>query len=462
MKEKLITLNPQSEKTIKKYSAYSKDKISSSLASGSKSFEAWKNISVSERLKPLLKLAKLLRSNSQKYAKLITVEMGKPITQALSEIEKCAKGCEFYAKNSIKYLKPERVQTGAHKSYICFEPLGLIFGIMPWNFPFWQVFRFAIPALMSGNGVLLKHSPNVMGCANEIEKLFLKAGFPKYLFQNLPILKSQVEEIILSPLVQGLSLTGSVKAGRSVAALAGKYLKKIVLELGGSDPFIVLKDADLNLTLQEAMIGRFSNGGQSCIAAKRFILLKPIAEKFIAEFLSEIKKLKTGNPFDTSTHLGPMAREDLRLNLHKQVCESIKKGSQLLWGGILPKGKGFFYPPTLVQVNSRNVPLWNEEVFGPVAVFHIVNSEAEAIQIANDSDFGLGASVYTRDLKRGENFARQLEAGNCFVNQVVHSDPRLPFGGIKNSGLGRELSQYGMREFVNIKTVHIQASKKAS
>lgn len=425
------------------------------LKNGNLAYQKWRNTPLSFRSQKIIKLAQILRNHSEKYAKLMSVEMGKPIRQSRAEIEKCAKACEFYSKHAEQFLKPQIIKTNSLKSYVCFEPLGLILGIMPWNFPFWQVFRFAIPTLLAGNGVLLKHAPNVRKCAAEIEKIFLKAGFPKYLFQNLPLSIRETQTVISDSLVRGVSLTGSVQAGKSVAEIAGKHLKKVVLELGGSDPFIVLKDANIDLAIQEAITGRFGNCGQSCIAAKRFILLKPIADKFIRGLLQNISKIKMGDPFDPNTDLGPMARNDLRSKLHQQVLKSLKNGNRILYGGKIPPGKAFFYPPTLVQLKNLKVPLWQEEVFGPVAVVHVVNSESAALKLANETSFGLGASVYTRNLKKGEEFAQYIEAGSCFVNQMVHSDPRLPFGGIKNSGLGRELSHYGMHEFVNIKTLSI-------
>lgn len=462
MTEKLISLNPANGQKIGSYKFLKNSQIPLLLKAGNQAFEKWRNLPLKSRRQKFIRLAQILRKNADQYARLISLEMGKPLAQAKGEIEKCARGCEFYAKQAEQFLKNQIIQTESRKSYVCFEPLGLILGIMPWNFPFWQVFRFAIPALLAGNGVLLKHSPNVTACALEIEKIFLQSGFPKHLFQSLLIPVQETQKLISHPLVRGASLTGSVKAGRTVAEIAGRFLKKTVLELGGSDPFIVLEDADIPLAIQEAITGRFANCGQSCIAAKRFILLKPIAKKFIAGFLKEIQKLKMGDPLDPETSLGPLAREDLRKNLHRQIKSSLRKGTKLVCGGKIPKGKGFFYPPTLVQISSLNLPLWREEVFGPVAVFHVVNSEHEALRIANDSDFGLGASLYTRNLKKGEKIARQLETGNCFINQVVHSDPRLPFGGVKNSGLGRELSHYGLQEFVNIKTLSIYPAGKGS
>lgn len=447
------TLNPTTEELVRSYPELSWEEAEDKASRAQGVFCRWRGISIGERGAFVKKLAGLLRKKKGELAALMTEEMGKPITQAETEIEKCVWGSEFYADHAGDYLKEEAIPTDAGKSYLRYDPLGVILGIMPWNFPFWQVFRFAIPAVMSGNVVLLKHAPNVPGCALAIAGLFREAGFPEGLFQNLFLSNEGVARLIASSVVQGVSLTGSDRAGREVAATAGQHLKKTVLELGGSDPFLVFEDADLSKAVPAAVHARMLNTGQSCIAAKRIILLEKIYTRFRDSLLQAIKDLKVGDPQECSTQIGPLAREDLLQNLIRQVGESVKMGARLLTGGERPARKGFFYLPTLLEKVTPGMPVCEEEVFGPVATLFIVKGDEEAVELANRTAYGLGASLWTENLSKAESLTRRIEAGSVFVNGTVKSDPRLPFGGIKRSGWGRELSAPGIREFVNIKTV---------
>jgi succinate-semialdehyde dehydrogenase/glutarate-semialdehyde dehydrogenase len=384
-------------------------------------------------------------------------EMGKPLAQGRAETEKCAWCCDYYADNAEKFLSPEVVETDASKSYVAFNPLGIVLAVMPWNFPFWQVFRFAAPGLMAGNAGILKHASNVPGCALAIEEIFRNAGFPENLFRTVLVNNQVVANIIEHPHVKAITLTGSTPAGKSVASKAGSVMKKTVLELGGSDPYVILKDADLDLAVDTCVTSRLINGGQSCIAAKRFIVVDEIRNQFEEMFVAKMKSKKMGNPLEEGIDLGPQARIDLRNALHRQVVISVEKGARLLLGGTIPEREGAYYEPTVLTDVKKGMPAYDEELFGPVAAIIPVENEEEAIRVANDSEFGLGAAVFTRDLKRGENIAAEkFEAGACFVNTFVKSDPRLPFGGVKESGYGRELSSYGIREFVNNKTVFIK------
>jgi succinate-semialdehyde dehydrogenase/glutarate-semialdehyde dehydrogenase len=386
----------------------------------------------------------------------MALEMGKPVRDGRSEIEKCAWVCDHYAKEAESILSPEIIATDAGKSYVTFQPLGVVLAVMPWNYPFWQVFRFAAPALMAGNAGILKHSANVPGCALAIEDVFRQAGFPESIFQTLMIGGDRVEKVIENPLVKAVTLTGSKPAGQAVAATAGRMLKKSVLELGGSDPYIILEDADLEAAAAACAASRLLNSGQSCIAAKRFVVVEAVRHSFEALLVDQMRAKKMGDPMMESVEIGPQARFDLRDDLHRQVRQSVEKGARCLLGGKLPDGPGAFYPPTVLTDVHKGMPAYDEETFGPVAAVIGVKDEKEAIQVANDTVFGLGAAVFTRDIARGETIAATaLDAGNCFVNAFVKSDPRLPFGGIKESGYGRELSHYGIKEFVNIKTVYI-------
>jgi len=417
----------------------------------------WRGVPFAERAKLMRGAATVLRDRASDYAELMTEEMGKPIRDGRAEAEKCAWVCDYYAENAEAFLSSQNVATDASKSFVAFEPIGVVLAVMPWNFPFWQVLRFAAPALMAGNGGLLKHSSNVMGCALAIEDIFRKAGFPEHLFRSLTIGGSRVASVIEHPRVAAVTLTGSTPAGKAVASKAGEMLKKTVLELGGSDPYVVLGDADLEQAVGLCVTSRLINSGQSCIAAKRFIVLKEHQERFETRFTELMRERKMGDPMEEDTVVGPQAREDLRDELHDQVRRSIEAGARVLLGAEVPDGAGAYYPPTVLTDVRKGMPAYDEELFGPVAAIIPVETEDEAIDVANDSVFGLGAAVFTKDLARGETIAtKRLHAGACFVNSFVKSDPRLPFGGVKESGYGRELSEFGIREFVNIKTVYIQ------
>src|SRR5438093_595911 len=398
---------------------------------------------------------RLLRERKTQHARTMALEMGKPLMQGEAEAEKCAWVCDYYAEHAERFLADEPRETDASKAFVRFDPIGPVLAIMPWNFPFWQVFRFAAPALMAGNAGLLKHAPNVTRCALGIEAIFQEAGFPEGLFRALILSNEAAATVIADPRVRAGAVTGSDRAGSQVAERAGRHLKKTVLELGGSDPFIVLEDADLARAAKVAAEARLQNSGQSCIAAKRFIVADRVAGQFTERLTAEMASRRVGDPLDPATAVGPQARLDLRANLHRQVEESVRRGAQLVLGGRLPDGPGAFYPPTVLTAVRPGTPAFDEETFGPVAAVMVARDDADAVRIANASVYGLGASVWTADPARGERIARELEAGSVFVNGLVKSDPRLPFGGVKRSGYGRELSEYGLREFVNIKTVWV-------
>jgi len=453
----IIAINPTTGKMLEKYEKTSSDEIVERLAKTHQAFQTWRRTSFSERAPMMKKVSVVLTENKSEYARTMALEMGKPLAAGRAEIEKCAWVCEYYAEHAEKMLKPEIIKTDAQKSYAAFNPLGVILAVMPWNYPFWQVFRHAAPGLMAGNGVILKHASNVPGCAAAIEGIFRKAGFPEDLFQNFFISSHQVGDLIEHPTISAVTLTGSKTAGREVAEKAGKMLKKTLLELGGSDPYIILEDADLDKTVEACVTSRLLNSGQSCIAAKRFVVVEVVRRQFEQMLVEQMKNKRMGDPLDEAVEIGPQARFDLRDDLHRQVSQSITKGAVCLLGGEIPEGPGAFYPATVLGDVGKGMPAYEEEIFGPVAAVIPVKNEKEAVYVANDSSFGLGAAVFTRDTKRGEHIAaNHLEAGNCFVNAFVKSDPRLPFGGIKESGYGRELSHYGLKEFVNIKTVYIQ------
>jgi succinate-semialdehyde dehydrogenase / glutarate-semialdehyde dehydrogenase len=433
------------------------EQIQERIVQTRRAHEFWRATDFSERGKLLHRAAGVLREKRASFARLMAKEMGKPVREGQAEVDKCAWVCEYYADNGERQLASRPVESDASKSQVVFRPLGVVLAIMPWNFPFWQVFRFAAPCLMAGNAALLKHASNVTGCALAIEKVFRKAGFPKHLFTALLAGSSRVGQVIDHKSVAAVTLTGSTAAGKAVAERAGRALKKTVLELGGSDPYLILEDADLESAVEACVTARLLNAGQSCIAAKRFLVVQSVREEFERRLVDAMKKRKHGDPLDETCDLGPLARLDLRDELHHQVQMSIEGGAHLLLGGEIPEGPGAYYPPTVLTEVPRRTPAWEEELFGPVAAIIPVRDEDRAVEIANQSVFGLGAAVFTRDTERGERIATEkLEAGSCFVNDFVRSDPRLPFGGIKQSGYGRELSEFGIREFVNVKTVWVK------
>jgi len=417
-----------------------------------KSQLSWRKLSVQNRISFLPQLAKLLLENKEEYAKCITTEMHKPISQAIAEVEKCALLCNYYFENAELFLATKSIKTEATESFVTFEPLGVILGVMPWNFPFWQVFRFAVPTIIAGNTVVVKHASNVLKSANLIQEIFEKAGFPKGCYQDLPISSSEVANIIANPIIKAVSLTGSEQAGIAVATEAGKHLKKCVLELGGSNAFIVLEDANLEKAVAIAVTARMQNAGQSCIAAKRFLVHEKIVEEFVSKFKIAIQNLKTGNPLDKETQIGSLARVDLAEELEIQVKKSIQMGAKLIVGG---NRKDAFYEPTILTEVTIEMPVFKEETFGPVAAIITFNTLEEAIQLTNQSEFGLGVSVFTQDIDFIKTKISDFNEGAVFINEMVKSDPRLPFGGIKKSGYGRELAEEGVKEFVNIKTVVI-------
>jgi succinate-semialdehyde dehydrogenase/glutarate-semialdehyde dehydrogenase len=449
------SINPATDEVLESFEETSSVKLDNVLTGAHAAFLDWRNTPVATRARSMREAASVLRARRGGYARTMTLEMGKPIVQAEAEVDKCAWVCDYYADHAEGFLAEQPRETDASRSYIRFDPLGPVLAVMPWNFPFWQVFRFAAPALMAGNAGILKHASNVPGCALAIEEVFRDAGFPPGLFSTVLVGPSAVGQLIADPRIVAVTLTGSDRAGSQVAEQAGRALKKSVLELGGSDPFIVLADADLAAAAKTAADARLINSGQSCIAAKRFIVVEPVADAFLERFLDELRSRRMGNPLARETQVGPQARADLRESLHRQVDESIKRGAKRLLGGEIPAGKGAFYPPTLLAAVDKGMPAFDEETFGPVAAVIRAKDEADAVRLANDSSFGLGASLWTQDRARAERVAAQVEAGSVSVNGIVKSDPRLPFGGIKRSGYGRELSEYGIREFVNIKSVWI-------
>jgi len=453
----LTSINPANNNPIKNYDELTLDEAAKIIFLADESFKLWKETSFAHRSKLMNNAAKVLRDNSEEYSVLMTMEMGKPIKQSRTEVEKCAWVCEYYAENAEKFLADEIIKTEALKSFVTYQPLGAVLAIMPWNFPFWQVFRFAAPNLMAGNAGLLKHASNVSGCALAIEDVFRKAGFPEYLFSSLFITSKNVKEIIENKLVGAVTLTGSVPAGKSVASLAGSLIKKTVLELGGSDPYIILEDADLQKAAEACVTSRLINAGQSCIAAKRFIIVESVYDEFEKLYLEIMSNKKMGDPMNDENDLGPQASLQLRDELHEQVLRSVEQGAEIILGGNIPDLLGAYYPPTILRNVKPGMAAFDEELFGPVAALIKAKDEDDAIELANYSIFGLGAAVFTNDVQKGEHIAKEkLNAGCCFVNDFVKSDPRLPFGGIKESGYGRELSPFGIKEFVNIKTVYVK------
>ena len=450
-----VTTNPATGEKVAEYKRISAEEVKEKISDANDTFKLWKKYSYEERAKLMNKLADIFEENEEEYAQLATKEMGKTIDQSRKEIKKCAKICRYYANNTSSLLANETVETEAAKSYVTFQPIGVILAIMPWNFPFYQVIRFAAPALMAGNSGVLKHASNVQGCAYALEDAFVKAGFPEAIFSNLNISTKQVKAIIENENIVAVTLTGSEPAGRSVASIAGQNLKKTVMELGGSDAYIVLEDADLEEATDLATFGRLQNNGQTCIAAKRFIVLDAIYDDFMKLFSKKMEEAKMGEPTDEQSYYGPMARADLRDELHEQVEKTIAQGGKLILGGVIPERQGTYYPATILGDIKPGMEAFDNELFGPVASVIRAKNEKEAIELANNTLFGLGSGVITANQKRGEQIALQLEAGSSFVNKLVVSDPRLPFGGIKNSGYGRELSGYGIREFVNTKSIWI-------
>lgn len=450
------SINPATGELNGEFDTWNPEQLDHALQEVADATPAWQQTPFAERSALMKALATELLDRKQHYAELITTEMGKPVTEAIAEVEKCALGCNYYADNAESILADELIESDAGKSYVAYQPLGTVLAVMPWNFPLWQVYRFAAPALMAGNTGVLKHASNVPRCAIAIEESFRKAGFPDNVFRTLMIPADMVKSVIDDRRIAAATLTGSDVAGRQVAANAGAALKKTVLELGGSDAFVVLDDADLDLAVQWGITARFMNDGQSCIAAKRFIVVDAVAEDFLALFKQKAAALVMGDPMDTSTQVGPMSRADLREILHKQVMDSIDAGATVALGCEIPLGEGSFYPPSIIDNVKPGMRAYDEELFGPVASFIRVRDEAEALRVANDNRYGLGGSVWTRDSQRGERFALKMQSGGTFVNGMVKSDPRLPFGGIKDSGYGRELSHHGIKEFVNAKTVWIR------
>ena len=453
------SINPVNGEVVKTYQKDSEATVNKKVDQAQAAFILWRNSIFKERAVLLKKTAAVLRKRQDELATLMALEMGKPLKNGLDEVEKCAGVCEYYAENGEKFLKDEFIATEATRSYVSYQPLGVVLAIMPWNFPFWQAFRFLAPGLMAGNCALLKHASNVTGCALAIEKIIKEAGFPKNVFQTLVMGSEGIKKVIENPIIKAVTLTGSTEAGMQVAQQAAGLLKKAVLELGGSDAYLVLEDADLEYAAGICAESRLINNGQSCIAAKRFILVESIADEFTKRFIKKMSAKKTGDPLQKDTELGPMARKDLRDQLHQQVLDNIEAGAECILGGNIPDKDGdhAYYTPTILTGIKKGMPAYAEEIFGPVAlVIHAKDAE-EAVKIANDSPFGLGAAIFTRNEIRGEQIARNyFQAGSCFVNSLVKSDPRLPFGGIKQSGYGRELGIYGIREFVNIKTVYVR------
>ena len=448
--------NPATDELIAEYKEMTPREVGAALDACELAFQRWSAEPLQSRAGPMRELGRLMRSEGDRLAALATTEMGKHIREARAEVEKCAWACEYFAENAERFLADEVVFTEASRSRVVFRPLGVILAVMPWNYPYWQVFRFVAPAFMAGNAVLLKHASNVTGCALAAEDLARRAGFPEGLLRVLLVSSGAIPGVIAEKRVRGVTLTGSEAAGSAVATAAGRHVKKAVLELGGSDPYVVLEDADLELAAKSCVAGRLVNGGQSCVAAKRFIVVRSVLPELRKRMVDAMAAVRMGDPMDESVGLGPLARRDLRDEVHSQVARSVEAGADLLLGGKIPPGPGAFYPATVLGSVLPGMPSFEEEVFGPVASLISARDETEAFDLANSSRFGLGGAVFTRDAARGERLAEErLDAGMVFVNTNVRSDPRLPFGGVKASGYGRELSDYGIKEFVNIKTVWI-------
>jgi len=448
-----VSKNPYTGDELNSYKNHSKKEVSEIIDKADKRFYSWREVPFNERQKLMFAAAAEMRSNKREYAEMLTLEMGKPISQAEAEVEKCAWVCEYYAENAENQLQNKVIKTDAYKSYVSYEPLGVVLAVMPWNYPFWQVFRFAAPALMAGNICVLKHASNVFGSALNIEKIFKRAGFPDNCFTTLLIGSDGVEEIIENKKVKAVTLTGSGPAGSSVASLAGKNIKKTVLELGGSNALVVMKDCDIEKTLETCVQARFQNTGQSCIAGKRLIVDESIAEEFVEKLVVKVRELKSGDPLDEETYIGTLAREDLAIDIEKQVNDSIKAGAKLVVGG---KRQGAYFEPTVLTNVTENMAVFKEETFGPALSVTTFKTIEEAIDLSNNSQFGLGVSLFTENIEDAEKIIHKFDEGAVFINELVKSDPRLPFGGIKESGYGRELSADGIKEFVNRKTVYIK------
>ena len=453
----LNSIDPKNNRLINTWETHDENHVKNLLVEANKAYLEWKDTNLSFRINCLDDIANILREKSKEYGTLMAKEMGKPLSQGIAEIEKCAWLCEYYRDNSKNFLSPKNIDTGNYKSLVTFQPLGLILGVMPWNFPFWQVFRFAIPVLTVGNGAVLKHASNVQGCAAAIQKCFLDAGYYENIFCNLRIPGSRVDSLIENKNIAAVTLTGSTPAGQAVAKKAGEHLKKTVLELGGSDPYVIFDDADIEIAVDACIAGRILNTGQSCIAAKRLIVTKLNSKEFTDKLIDKLSLKIMGDPLD-DVDIGPMVSLTARKEVDNQVQRSIAAGATLNLGGIIPDGDGAYYPLTVLSNVKPGMPAFDEEIFGPVFTVIVADDNDEAIALANRSDFGLGSAIFTRDLEKAEKIAKtELQSGACFVNDFVKSDPRLPFGGIKMSGYGRELSDYGMMEFVNIKTIVVKS-----
>jgi len=451
----LKSINPATGQDLKEYELHTADQVERLLSGATEAFRTWRNTPFAARAEHMVRAAAILRDRQDHWGEIMAREMGKPITQGRAEAQKCAWVCEYYAEHAVEFLQNDLVGTDADLSYVRYEPLGPILAVMPWNYPFWQVFRFAAPGLMAGNVGLLSHAPNVPECALAIEEIFTDAGFPAGVFQTLFVDIEATHALIRDPRVKAVTMTGSVRAGKSVAEAAGREIKKTVLELGGSDPFIILAEADINRAAEVGAGARCLNSGQSCIAAKRFIVVENHLQQFTERLVELMGNRQVGDPMEADVRIGPQARQDLLENLHRQVTESVEQGAELLLGGAPLERAGYFYPPTVLANVQKGMPAYHEEIFGPVAAIIPAKDDAEAIRLANDTDYGLGASLWCADLEKAERHTGELEAGSVFVNGLVKSDPRLPFGGVKQSGYGRELGVHGIREFVNVKTVWI-------
>ena len=450
---KFQSINPYNGNKVAEYTALTSNELDQKLDNSAKAFKDWKKQPIAYRAELIKKAGQVLRENVDEYAEVITLEMGKPITEAKSEVNKCALVCDYYAEHAEEFLAIESIETDASKSFVRHDPIGAVFAVMPWNFPFWQVFRFAAPTLTAGNTGLLKHAPNVFGCAQKIEEVFIKAGYPKEVFQNLIVHHDETKKIVSHDAVRAITLTGSEAAGSAASQIASKYIKKSLLELGGSNSFIVLEDADLDLALNTAVQARMMNSGQSCIAAKRFMVMDSVYDEFVSRFIEKASQLKVGDPLLEDTQIGTLARKDLADQLQKQVQDSIHQGAKLLLGG---KQNECFHEPTVLGEVTTEMSAFKEETFGPLAAMIKVKSADEAFELAEQSKFGLGLSLFTTDIEKALSYADQVSDGAFFVNSLVKSDPRLPFGGTKTSGFGRELAKDGMMEFINRKTIYVK------